>query len=47
MQESAKTVTSYLQTMREDAEFDNILAGVESQIELLNLKHLSTPLARN
>ena len=46
MKGSAKTVTSYLQTMREDAEFDNILAGVDSQIELLNLEHLSTPHAR-
>ena len=32
--------------MLEDAELDNILAGVESQIELLNLEHLSTPHAR-
>ena len=47
IQESAKTVTSYIQTMLEDAEFDNILAGVDSQIELLNLEHLSTPRARN
>ena len=32
--------------MLEDAEFDNILAGVDSQTELLNLEHLSTPHAR-
>ena len=32
--------------MRKDAEFDNLLAGVDSQIEFLHLERLSTPRTR-